>query len=459
MNLNTPLEFGGIVYDGNIYVSPKGTITFGQGDFTYWDFPQTPSISIGSYDYHAFANDMGWGTGNDLYVRYGSTTNSICVDWKVLPWGQSSGDPIYIRMIAYVNPENYTWTPTFQVSDNAPGGARYGVRYVLGGEVLPLEIQTISEPPLEATVVEPEPTPSPTESPSISPEPDPEPTTEPTPEPLPTETTPVIEPTIEPSPEPVQPTPTPEPAPTPEPVVPPAPVESVEPEPVVSEMPSPEPTPLPSETSEPVAQETTTPTPTPSPTVAPSPTATATPTPSPTPSPSQTSPVPSPSPIPTQTATPKPTPSIEPTPIIPNDIEEAVSELLNVDVVDITPEQGEALKELAYETFETAEPGSPEYELALEALALAAEADDIELPAELAAIPLLGDVAGAALEVFNNVGNIGADMSPQTREKAEKTVIASVIAAQAAIGAVAAATSAATSAASTASSGSSRRTK
>ena len=81
MNLNTPLEFGGAVYAGNIYVSPKGTMTFGQGDFTFWDYPQTPSISIASYDYHAFANDNWWGTGNDLYVRYGSTSTAICVDW------------------------------------------------------------------------------------------------------------------------------------------------------------------------------------------------------------------------------------------------------------------------------------------------------------------------------------------------------------------------------------------
>ena len=46
MNLNTPLEFGGTVYDGNVYVSPKGTVTFGQGDYTFWDYPATPSISI-----------------------------------------------------------------------------------------------------------------------------------------------------------------------------------------------------------------------------------------------------------------------------------------------------------------------------------------------------------------------------------------------------------------------------
>jgi hypothetical protein len=152
MTLNTPLEFGGTVYSGNIFVSPKGTVTFGQGDYTFWDFPQTPSISIGSYDYHAFANGVMWGAENNLYVRYGSTATSICVDWKVMLWGQSSGEPIYIRMIAEVNPENYTWTPTYQVSSNAPEGARYGLRYTQGGEVVPLTIQTITSPPEESPV-------------------------------------------------------------------------------------------------------------------------------------------------------------------------------------------------------------------------------------------------------------------------------------------------------------------
>ena len=169
MNLNTPLEFGGTVYNGNVYVSPKGTITFGVGDHTFWDYPPSPSISIGSYDYHAFPNSEipgqwspGWGAGNDLYVRYGSTATSICVDWKVLPWGQTSGDPVYIRMLAEVNPVNYTWTPTYQVSSSAPAGARYGVRYTQNGEVFPLNIQTISQPPVAS------PTPSPTQAPAPS---------------------------------------------------------------------------------------------------------------------------------------------------------------------------------------------------------------------------------------------------------------------------------------------------
>lgn len=205
MNLNTPLQWGETLYTNNIYVSPKGTITFGAGDYTFWTYPPTPSISIGSFDYHAFPNQEipgvwspGWGYGNNLYVRYGSTATSICVDWKVMLWGQSSGNPIYIRMLAEVNPVNYTWTPTYQVSANAPVNARYGARYVQNGEVFPLTVQTITEPPA------PSPTPSPTETPSESPTPTPTPTetVEPTPEPTPTQTQ---------DPEPVDPGPDPTP--------------------------------------------------------------------------------------------------------------------------------------------------------------------------------------------------------------------------------------------------------
>ena len=226
MNLNTPLEWGGTVYTNNIYVSPKGTITFGVGDYTFWTFPPSPSISIGSWDYHAFSNtgnsqwDPGWGVGKDLYVKYGSTATSICVDWKVMVWGQSSGTPVYIRMLAEVNPVNYTWTPTYQVSSNAPASARYGARYVQNGEVFPLSVQTITEPPAPSptpTPIEtptPTPTPTPTETPSETPTPTPTPTetVEPSPEPTPTQTQ---------DPEPVDPGPDPTPVviPTDEPEI------------------------------------------------------------------------------------------------------------------------------------------------------------------------------------------------------------------------------------------------
>lgn len=75
-------------------------------------------------------------------------------------------------------------------------------------------------------------------------------------------------------------------------------------------------------------------------------------------------------------------------------------------------------------------------------LAEAARADDPELPEALAAIPLLGDVAGAVLGMFNALGNVGADMSPQVREQSEKVIIAAVIVGQIAMTATAAAAAA-----------------
>jgi len=169
----------------------------------------------------------------------------------------------------------------------------------------------------------------------------------------------------------------------------------------------------------------------------------------PTPTPTETEstteepaePEPEPLPEPEQTETPEPKSESE------LRVDEAVSEIENL--VEVTPEkltdaQVEQLVEAALVVFETAEQGSEEYNQALEALAVAAQADDAKLPEELAAIPLIGDVAGAALEIFNDIGNVGADMSPQVREEAEKTVIASVIATGAAVQAtVTAATAAA----------------
>lgn len=251
----------------------------------------------------------------------------------------------------------------------------------------------------------------------------------------------VVPPPVEPAPSPQpqpQPEPTPEipviivPEPTPEPPVVPEP--PVEPIPLPSEEPPVEPTPEPTVPSE------GEPTPSPSPTEEPAE------------EPTENEPEPLPEPEQTETPEPEPEPELR--------VDEAVSEIENL--VEIAPEQlteaqVEQLVEAALVVFETAEQGSPAYEQALEALAVAAEADDPEIPSELAAIPLLGDVAGAALEVFNDIGNVGADMAPQVREQAEKTVVASVIAVQAAVSAVSAATSAATSAASTSGGGTSRR--
>jgi hypothetical protein len=228
----------------------------------------------------------------------------------------------------------------------------------------------------------------------------------------------------------IVPTPTPTPTETPVIIVP-EPTPSPQPEPTV------DPTPEPEETVEP----------TPEPTVPP----TEEPTPSPSPSEEPTE-------EPTENVVdPTPEPEPEPTPEEPTESElleqEAVEEienLVSIDPESLTEAQVEELTAAAMVVFETAEQGSEAYNQALEALATVAEADDPNLPEELAAIPLLGDAAGAALEVLNNLGNVGADMAPTVREEAEKTIIASVIATGAAVQAtVAAATAAAATTTST----------
>ena len=387
MNLNTPLKWGETVYTNNIYVSPKGTITFGVGDYTFWTFPPSPSISIGSWDYHAFSNtpgaqwDPGWGVGKDLYVRYGSTATSICVDWKVMVWGQTTGEPVYIRMLAEVNPINYTWTPTYQVSSNAPGGARYGARYVQNGEVFPLSVQTITEPPA------PSPTPTPTATPTPTPTPTPTetPTESPSPTPTPTET-PSPDPTPSPTPDPVQPDPNPQPTFEPEPVV----IE--EPEPIVIEEPQPEPVIEPSL---------------------------------------------------------EPTPIEEIIPV-EEEMDNAIEELL-VNEEEITDEQLENIAALLIENYEVDEAmpvadlieglndeQTLEFLEQLDENQIIEYREGVELEAGVAVVfeqlsdpaALLGEFVSDPGQVLEALGQLGADMTEEEREDSQSVVVATVIVGQ-----------------------------
>jgi hypothetical protein len=392
MNLNTPLEWGGTVYTNNIYVSPKGTITFGVGDFTFWTYPPTPSISIGSYDYHAFPNvsipgkwDPGWGLGKDLYVRYGSTATSICVDWKVYLWGQTSGNPVYIRMLAEVNPINYTWTPTYQVSANAPAGARYGARYTTNGPIQPLSVQTITQPPV----------PSPTPSPTATPTPTITPT--PTPEPTPTETS-------SPSPTPVEPSPTSTPTPTP------------------TETPSSTPSPEPTQTQNPVE-----PNPNPEP-VEPEPVA-----PSEEPEPEVTQEL---EPEPETSFSPEPTPIEEPVDIVAEQeqIQQEALEEFNPEyeyqLDEIIP-AADLLEELNEEEtlafLEELDPNQPiEYvEGVIIEAGVAVVFEQLDNPAALLAEAF--DNPGQVLEAL---GQLGADMTEEQREDSQQVVVATVIVSQ-----------------------------
>ena len=186
-------------------------------------------------------------------------------------------------------------------------------------------------------------------------------------------------------------------------------------------IPAPAPTPQP--TQPPVVE----PTPTPEPTVEPTPEPTVDPTPEPT---SEPTPEPSPAPSPEPSTKPTPEPEVE-TPKTVAEAKAAVEELAVIAPEELTNEQAAVLLAAAEMVLETATEGSAEYEAALDALAVVAQADDPELPAELAAIP----GAEAVLEAFNAIGNMGADMSPATRAEAEKVVVAGVVAVNAALSA------------------------
>lgn len=153
---------------------------------------------------------------------------------------------------------------------------------------------------------------------------------------------------------------------------------------------------------------------------------------------------------------PEPLPEPEP-PVSPEPSEPELP--VNIETVDpqsLSTEQVAELISVANTILENSEQGSPEYEEALDALFVAAQADDIVISEELAAIPGAEALVGA----INFMGNVGSDMSPKVREESEKIVVTAVVAVGAAVNAAtgAALTAAAPSAAASASAGGSSGT-
>jgi hypothetical protein len=242
-NLPYTLKLGQTEYE-NVYVSTNGTLTFGRADGTYWDYPQTPSVSVAGYDWVTF--------GQGAYLSFGSTENTFCAEWSVRPFPQSTGELTQIRLVINKYP-NGTWHGEIVTFGWTPDNLRRGIRFEQGQPVVPIEAAFDVGDGGIPVEVPPAPTPpSFTEPPVVPSEtPTPEPTPTPTPEPTPTET---VTPTPEPTPE-GTPTPTPEPTPiaTPLPTLEPTPealpVFSPEPEPILEPelaIESPQPLPMPS---------------------------------------------------------------------------------------------------------------------------------------------------------------------------------------------------------------------
>jgi len=258
-NLPFTLKLGQTEYE-NVFITTNGTLTFGNPDATFHDYPQTPSVSVAGYDWVTF--------GQDAYVSFGSTANTLCVEWSLRPFPQSQGELTQIRLIINKYP-NGTWHGEVTSFGWLPDNLRRGIRYEQGAPVVtiagafdvgdggvPVEVEpaptpsSFTEPPVIPTL-EPSPEPIPSIEPSLNPEPTPTaepnqtatPTTEPTDTPSPTpeptiEATQTPEPTAEPSTssEPSV-SPIPEPTPTPEPSASEiAPVPVVEPSPAASDL-------------------------------------------------------------------------------------------------------------------------------------------------------------------------------------------------------------------------------
>jgi hypothetical protein len=248
-NLPFTLSLGSTEYS-NVFVSTNGTLTFGRPDGTYWDYPQTPSVSVAGYDWVTF--------GEGAYLSFGSTDDTFCAEWSVRPFPQSTGELTQIRLVIN-RASDGGWHGEIVTFGWLPENVRRGIRYEQGQPVVPMEAAfdvnggvpvevppapvppSFTEPPVVPEPVpsvvptlNPEPTPIP--EPTQSESPSPEPTVEPSPTPIVTpDVTPVAEPTPSPSqesvvPVPVEPTPTPTPTPEVEPTPSPSPTIELVPE-------------------------------------------------------------------------------------------------------------------------------------------------------------------------------------------------------------------------------------
>jgi hypothetical protein len=226
-NLPFTLSLGSTEYN-NVFISTNGTLTFGRPDGTYWDYPQTPSVSVAGYDWVTF--------GQGAYLSFGSTANTFCAEWSVRPFPQSTGELTQIRLVIDRSDDG-GWHGEVVTFGWTPENLRRGIRFEQGQPVVPIAaaFDVNGGVPVE---VAPAPVPSSFDEPPVL--------ASPTSEPIPS---------VEPEPiQSVEPTLNPEPTPTPTPVVQPEPI----PEPTPTPVPT-QPQSLPSQLPTPEVETTTTP--------------------------------------------------------------------------------------------------------------------------------------------------------------------------------------------------------
>jgi hypothetical protein len=126
MSLPYNLPLGDTTYS-TTYVTTNGTLTFGIPDATFHTYPSTPSISLAGYDWVTF----GQGTS----LSYGVTSTGFCVEWKVRPFPQSSGDITTIKLTVDTS-RLPTWSGIVETTGWLPADLRRGIRFQSGEEVV-----------------------------------------------------------------------------------------------------------------------------------------------------------------------------------------------------------------------------------------------------------------------------------------------------------------------------------
>ena len=123
------IKMGDTVFEGQgsasqIYVSSKAIISFGGPDYTYWGWPNMTQdgIYVFNSDYTSF------GTGAGITVTTTETTLSI--DWNVHKWGDLNGPLTNISWDMTVNPTTGEWTGAGSMSGSTVvwNGPNTGVR-------------------------------------------------------------------------------------------------------------------------------------------------------------------------------------------------------------------------------------------------------------------------------------------------------------------------------------------
>ena len=265
----TTITFDGVQYS-NVYATTNSVITFGNPDNTYWDYPQTPSISLYSMDWVT-----GWyGAPNTLDILY--SEGGFQLNMQAIPFGQWAAQPSTINiLVAITNTGSLAVSYSYQGPEynNMRTGVRlhdgsivsleaWGATQIQPGSATPtlapepvvvgptqeqLAIQEemrvtanlIANAIANAQNIDPTPEPSPEQTQPVDPTPTPTPEITPEPESTPSpEPSPTVEPSPEPSPQPTDIDPTPEPTPAPSPIEPspePSPDNTTEPEIVVVE--------------------------------------------------------------------------------------------------------------------------------------------------------------------------------------------------------------------------------